>query len=312
MNRSSTIMSARVERERIRKGILDVMQIRETILTWTTLRKSLLCAGILFPLLVLLNSCVGRFSPSTTSKVEKTLEERYGVEFETTHIGDRIGTEHAKVYLYQKDNPRIQVTAYLSDDGTVTSDYVEQVVAADIEERFEQVLASHRIASKAKAVFTGYSPTEEDFGSDINDVMKKYGIDSLYVKMIFNKETDSGKFEDAIIPALEDASSIYDFAITAHMFVFEEEQFWKCKEEMEEFPNLSVTMIEDCGPIFKAYDTIESGTSQFSAEDFASIFRCEEEDRKLCHEAFKACYEDASVEYLMHEASSIVLKENYN
>ena len=74
------------------------------------------------------------FEADTATSVKKKLNEKYGIEFDVTAMGDRINTGTATLYCFPKDNDNVHFTViYDYSNKSITDDYLARKSAVEID-----------------------------------------------------------------------------------------------------------------------------------------------------------------------------------
>lgn len=73
---------------------------------------------------------------TTSNKIETSLEDKYGIEFEVSSIGGRYGTggsSTVQTYVYPKNDETLHFKALTTKDGELKDDYIPRLISENID-----------------------------------------------------------------------------------------------------------------------------------------------------------------------------------
>lgn len=193
----------------------------------------------------------------TAEMAKKSLYEKYGCEFEVTHIGDRLNQSRAKLYANLKSNPDIKFTIYVGNDGTITDDYIVETKQYEYECEVKKLMKEKGVECNISSTFYGEESTqEEDKDISITEYIEKYEVQEVFSYMIFEVESYS---EEAVKDVLSNVGEIYGVKEVIGGYVFDNESYQMCNELFYEDPNVGATVIERKKPEISTGIVIENG-----------------------------------------------------
>ena len=210
--------------------------------------------GIIMALGMMLSfgSCLEINKP-TANRVCKYLNDTYNREFEATHIGGRLNSDDATLYISPKDDPSLVFTAFIDREGNITDNYVTALKCREVENALNRCIEQRSLTGISE-VYILENVTENNPDISIGDFMKKHGIESFHVRFIF---VPSDGYGQKIVDSLTDTADLLSINIGSLVFAMSQENYEACKTEIEDYPNVTLAMIESHEPI-GAYNVIVS------------------------------------------------------
>ncbi len=193
----------------------------------------------------------------TADKVCSYLENVYGCEFTATHIGDRLNTSHALLYIVPKNDPDLVFTATIDKDGTITENYVTALKCREVERVIDGHLQKSGLTG-ASEVYIADSVSETDTGISVSEFLSRHGIERFHVRLIFIPGDNYG---EKVLNALIDTGKSLEIDLGALVFAMREDAYEPCRQEMEDYPGVTLAAIQNYDPLGMQNVLIDNGVS---------------------------------------------------
>lgn len=196
------------------------------------------------------------------------LEQQYGCKFVATHIGDRLDKDTAKLYVYSEENPEVIFTAIIDHDGNVEEDYVPNLIAAKIEKSIASDLSRSNIECTVSASIDDNSIVEKNTSISVEEFVQKYGIESIYVKIIFDETLSN---TGAVIDSLESASTSLKTNLTVRGYIFSHDSYSNCRDEFLKYPYVGSTAIKAYSPKKEFLIQVQNGKCDIDKDGLSNV-----------------------------------------
>ena len=210
------------------------------------------------------------FEADTATSVKKQLNEKYGIEFDVTAMGDRINTGSATLYCIPKGNDTVHFTViYDYSKKTITDDYLARKNAVEIDEELKDISAESTVDFASLTAFYDADYTSLNGSENTFDFIKKSGATELYIHLAVNAdEITDEKSAQEMIDALETISRKYDsIDILAVTFFLKQDEYEKCVEELSKRTAVNDDWFKSYSPISSMNIKLEEGRALKSAAD---------------------------------------------
>lgn len=196
--------------------------------------------------MISMNAC-SRINDNIAKEVCDALEIKYGEEFKVLKIGDRLNTNHTKLYVYPVDNEDIVFTAIIDrDTREVEDDYVVEKVNCQVEKEvnkaFElydiKVFSSSYIIDKNEIITKSNNYTPRELYED--NAFDHYSIHLI----IEGSKCDAIKIQEAI----KKANLKIGVNLLIHIYVFDEENYYDCLQEFIDLPKVNSSIVNQHSP----------------------------------------------------------------
>lgn len=174
-------------------------------------------------------------------KVCRFLQVKYNESFTALRIGDRLNTDHAKLFI-KPENGDTLFTAYLyREDGNVTDDYLKMTIANKVSKEIISELKAAGIEAFIKSqVFCHNCEEDTDIKVSVKDFAKKYSLDKIRFTLILNSSSlDKEKIENNVIKVIKNIQSKYKFIFSGNIYILNSGSYEECYKDIEDFPTIS-------------------------------------------------------------------------
>ena len=205
--------------------------------------------AVIISILITMSGC-----SDTASMVCDALSEKYGDFFVAVKKGDRIDTNHTKLYIHPEGQEDLLFTATINKkNGIVEDDYVSQLVNYEVERIVKKQFKKISMDTYAQSMVVMRNPLDVTFEEYTpKSFQEKYKFEHYTIYLAVEQENFS--LEKAQ-QALKNANKEIGVNLVVVGFVFDSAKFDKCVEEMKGNPEMSVTLIEKYMPV-KSFDVI--------------------------------------------------------
>ncbi len=219
--------------------------------------------------MITMHAC-SKVNHDTANEVCTALSEKYGEEFEVVRIGDRFNTDHAKLYVHPADNEELLFIAHIErDTGEVTDNYVTEKVNYEIEVILQKAFYEEGITTKAICmVVTRNELDVENKSFTPESFMAEYGFENYMIYLIVE---ENGVTARKICAAMQSAGERVKVKMVVIGYVFDEAAYAECTANMKQYPQMSTTMIEKCGPVVSFSMTADKGELSVPEEELSKI-----------------------------------------
>lgn len=193
------------------------------------------------------------------------LSEKYGGSFAVKYLGDRLDTDHAKVYAYPEDKPEELFCAYLyRETGILEDDFTLRNNLRKVSDAVEKAFENEGLKAAARvstSFFDAFGIAYEEMSP--KDLAEKYGQKDLFMYMAIKTEsTSNGAVEKALRAARAEINTDLDVI----GFCYADDNYDTAEKIIKEGLDSGSTPLEACKPteMFRAGAT-ENGCS-FSIE----------------------------------------------
>lgn len=205
----------------------------------------------------------------TAKKVCAALEEKYGEEFEATHIGGRsMGDPTAKLYVHPKNNESLVFTVITDPSGKVDDDYSVRLVMNEVEKELVGCMNDVGIICVVNAIVTVNGIDETNRQISPNEFVKKHQIDSVLVTIALNEQ---GLNADKTYEALQEFSLKYNFDMSTYVFVYDAENYALCSNAFKTSPHIGVTGMKSYDPKSWFSTVLSNGGISLGVDEIESI-----------------------------------------
>lgn len=210
------------------------------------------------------------FEADTAKTVKKMLNERYGLDFEVTNMGNRINTGSVTLYCYPKNDEDIRFTAvYDYSSKELVDDYIPRVYARAVDNEISSLCSGVGIAVSSITTFIGANSNELIECEDINDFISKSNATKLYILMAVNAD-DLSTEENAqhMLSSLETLSMGYgNIDILAGLFMYHSDIYNRCSDELKKATKANDDWFKAYSPISDFTVKIVDGKAQKTASE---------------------------------------------
>lgn len=177
------------------------------------------------------------FEADTATTVKKKLNEKYGLNFVVTAMGDRINTGSATLYCHPEDNENIRFSAvYNYSTQSITDDYLPRKYAVELENEIAGFSESLGVPFAAFVVFDDAKYDDVTNVSDLEDFVKQSGTSKLFIRLALNADqVASDQKAKAILDSLVQLSSNHEsVSLLVPVFMYHEDDYNNCVGELRE------------------------------------------------------------------------------
>ncbi|MBR1568414.1 MAG: hypothetical protein IJ648_05570 [Lachnospiraceae bacterium] len=199
---------------------------------------------------------------SYSDEARKAVEAKYGEPFTATEV---IGNSYnVKVFLYPDSNEELMFTASIDqDDGTVSDDYLVQLVNEQINKNIEQCFIDSMINSSARCYAVSDDAvtyvTEND---DPKSLMEACGMDYYVTYVIIDTDCEPETLKDLITRSCQEQ----EIDMIAVVFVLPDTNYEKCRREMRQNPEMNESLIKRYDPIHIYAITVNEDETTLTVE----------------------------------------------
>ena len=202
------------------------------------------------------------FEADTATSVKKKLNEKYGIEFDVTAMGDRINTGTATLYCFPKDNDNVHFTViYDYSNKSITDDYLARKSAVEIDKELMDISTESTVDFASLTAFYDADYTALNGSENAFNFIKTSGATELYIHLAVNAdEITNEESAQKVIDALETISHKYDsIDILAVTFFLKQDEYVKCVEELSKRTTVNDDWFKSYSPISNINIKLEEG-----------------------------------------------------
>lgn len=187
-------------------------------------------------------------SSNTAEEVCTALSDKYGEEFQAVSIGDRIDTNHSKLYVHPISNEEVLFTAVIDDNtGKITDNYIVETVNLQIKDKLKENCKKKGIETEARVMAITRNGLEINTNKKHSpeSFMKEYDLNNYLVYLIAKQNDITTEEIKEVIKKTEEELNI-KMLVVGYIL---DEGYDECSEEMKKYPEISKTMIESYNPV---------------------------------------------------------------
>jgi hypothetical protein len=231
-------------------------------------------AILMFIAMVSLFGCRS-LNEDTAEKVVKALEDKYGVKFKATAIGERFGTktnDTVTTYISPEDNEDIVFEAKMNKDGELIFDnYIARKVAREVEHAISNRLEENAIDAEAKTVAYGADSSKHtDPSITLQQYIETYSPEMFISYIVVKEDTavNAKGLVNAYEKILEDTNGV---SMEGRIKVVSASDYEECVKELRKVPDVTKTW-------FNNYDVVHEFILTYDAQNGFSMTEQEIEE----------------------------------
>lgn len=210
------------------------------------------------------------FEADTAKTVEKLLNEKYGMDFVVTTMGDRINTGSVTLYCHPESNESIQFTAvYDYSSKTMTDDYLARRCAVELDKEIAAISSNSSVNFVSLTAF--YDAKYDTLNGDENvlEFIEDSGATELYIHLAINADNiESESDAQQVIDAITTVSNRYNgINILAVTFLLSQEQYEDCVTELSKRTSVNDDWFKSYSPVSSINIKVENGGADKTAKD---------------------------------------------
>ena len=234
------------------------------------MKKIIMKVGLIiiaFTTMITMNAC-SKINNETANDVCTALSEKYGESFVAVKIGDRFNTDSAKLYVHPADNESIIFTSRINKDtGAVEDNYIEEKVNYQVEDILKNAFAENGISATSRCVVV----TKDPLGVEIDEYTpksfsEKYAFSHYTVYLVLK---DGDYSAQDVLNAIKSANEALGVKLVIAGYVFGEDGYSECANEIQATPDMSITMIEAKSPTFSFDVNVEQGACSITETELS-------------------------------------------
>ena len=238
------------------------------------MKKIIMKVGLIIMALttmVTMNAC-SKINNDTVNDVCAALSEKYGESFIAVKIGDRLNTDHAKLYVYPGSNNTLLFTATINrDTRIVVDDYVEQKVNHKVDTVIAEAATREDLAAYANCCII----TRETLDAEIAEwtpqlFQQKYNFENYLVYLCVNKNDLTA---EKLYKTMVECSAELGITVRYRVYVLEASKFDECVAELQKMPDANSTVIEKFAPIKTIWNDVDNGVSSNTINDLENVLQ---------------------------------------
>ena len=221
--------------------------------------------------LITMNAC-SKINKEIANDVCVALAEKYGESFAVTKIGDRFNTNSAKLYVYPTTNENVVFIAKINNKtGIVEDNYVEEKVNFQVEDILRESFEKNGIIVASRSMVITRDPlnVENDEYTPKN-FSEKYGFDHYTIYLALRGGNYSA---EEILNAIKTANEKIGVKLVIAAYVFDETNFSECATDLQEIPDMSLTLIEAKSPLLSFDVNVEHGSCSITESELSNKLR---------------------------------------
>lgn len=217
--------------------------------------------------MITMSACT-KMNKDTAEEVCRALEEKYGQAFTAVKIGDRLNTEHAKLYVHPDEQEELLFTAKLDrTTRMVSDDYIVTKVCFKVKEAIEKAFEEENITSVSRCmIVNSEEKVFEKKDWEPASFMEKHEYDHYTMYLVLDEKNASS---DSILHVLKKVSADLQVKMVVTVCLFGTEAYEACKDEMMQYPEMSLTMIESHNPGSTFDVVIDKGIPSITENELA-------------------------------------------
>ena len=215
------------------------------------------------PTLISIGAC-SALNQKTAADVCAKLEDRYGVKFIATHIGDRLDRDTAKLFVHPEDNSEIVFTVITDPEGNIQEDYVDNLVLYQIETAVQDAFRERGFECAANGALPEDDLDETDTSLTPDAFFKKHSIPAILLHLALN---GPGSDAETIVAVLEQASERFGVNMAVKGYVLEGDAFAGCREDFVTYPTCTDDQIRKYSPSAVFSTMFRKGTCDITVEE---------------------------------------------
>lgn len=196
----------------------------------------ILMGVIIMNAFALLTGC-SVFEADTAKTVKKMLNEKYGLNFVVTAMGDRINTGSATLYCHPEDNENIRFSVvYNYSSKEISDDYLPRKYAVELENEIADFSQSLDVPFAAYVVFDDAKYGDVTNASSIEDFVHQSGTSKIFIRLALNvDQAASEQKAKEILNSLVQLSINHESVpLLVPIFMYHEDDYNNCVGELRE------------------------------------------------------------------------------
>lgn len=222
-------------------------------------------------------SCFYGFDKNDARDIEKLLEQKYGIEFEVTSIGNRLtnpSSNTVTAYCHPKNNDKVIFEAVMSTNKELVSDdyrkcLLETEAKDIIEERFSKNGIEATVDVSISRLIISDDLSDKNLAQVITDCPT---ISLTFTTVISDKADLNSTYEVTKEILYEFYSGNTEMLLGTSIWRYDEKAYKQCTSEMNNIPTIAKTALEDYNPISNVNLAIRNGKINKNLEEFSKEF----------------------------------------
>lgn len=208
-----------------------------------------------------------QLNKQTAADVCEQLQSRYGIPFTATHIGGRLDSDTATLYVHPADSDSPIFTAVIDPKGNMQEDYVPRIILTQIETSIQDAFSAQNMACTASANITSRIE-EQDAEISVEDFLARHGHPNILIYLVFDASTvDASK----IIPVMNNCSRTLGLTFAVYGYALSPERYASYVEDSAPSPTTTDAAIKDYEPAASFATAFRSGVCDMTAEELSGI-----------------------------------------
>ncbi len=169
-----------------------------------------------------------------TSKVESLLNEKYGEEFKSVKIGNRINTGTTTLYCSKADSEdRLFEVVYNSANDEIEDKYIQTMVNYDFADEFESEMAKYDVEVVCTVTSkSDDSSAETNVDVSLDEYIQKYNVRRFFVRAAADESCINEQWCEEFIKCVIDLNTKYNTKINVIVFPMESGRFNECQNDV--------------------------------------------------------------------------------
>ena len=169
-----------------------------------------------------------------TSKVESLLNEKYGEEFKSVKIGNRLNTGTTTLYCCNiNSEERLFEVVYNLDNADINDNYIKTMLNYDFADEFEAEMAKYDVDVACTVTSkSDDSSAETNVDMSLDEYIQKYNVKRLFVRAAVDETQINEQWCEDFIKGVIDLNNKYNTKINVIVFPMESGKFNECQKDV--------------------------------------------------------------------------------